>query len=208
MSKEQVKWRFLRKSRKMAEFFAKKGLKCGVLCYIIDMKIKCLRVNPDRRNRGIIMKKEATVTNENVAIKTTSQPEEVKPEVKSELDKLAATGTQKKRGRKSNAEKEALAAEGVSSETVKTPAKKTAAKKTAAKKSAAKKPVEKKTNLIIQYYGKEITQEEIIEKVKQAYTADTGKKAVGIKELNIYVKPEENAAYYVINSKAAGRVDL
>ncbi|MGN0480921.1 MAG: DUF6465 family protein, partial [Lachnospiraceae bacterium] len=76
------------------------------------------------------------------------------------------------------------------------------------KRNAAKKPVEKKTNLVIQYFGKEITQDEIVEKVKAAYTADTGKKASGIKELNIYVKPEENAAYYVVDNKAAGRVDL
>lgn len=139
------------------------------------------------------MKKEVAETLVTPVVET--KVEEVKTqEVKAEA------AAPKKRGRKSKAEIEELKAAGLYTE--KKPAKK------AAKKTVVKKPVEKKTNLVIQYYGKEVSQEEIIDKVKAAYTAETGKKATSIKELNIYVKPEENAAYYVVDNKAAGRVDL
>ena len=84
---------------------------------------------------------------------------------------------------------------------------KAAPKKTAAKKTA-KTTTEKKTTLVIQYYGKEVSDKEVIDKVKAAYAAESGKKATSIKTLNVYVKPEENAAYYVVNGKAAGKVDL
>ena len=143
------------------------------------------------------MKKEVAETLVTPVVET--KVEEVKAaEVKAEVKAEAAAP--KKRGRKSKAEIEELKAAGLYTE--KKPAKK------AVKKPAAKKSVEKKTNLVIQYYGKEVSQEEIIDKVNAAYSAETGKKATSIKVLNIYVKPEENAAYYVVDNKAAGRVDL
>ena len=30
----------------------------------------------------------------------------------------------------------------------------------------------------------------------------------GIKKLSIYIKPEENAAYYVVNDKVQGKADI
>ena len=45
------------------------------------------------------------------------------------------------------------------------------------------------------------------EKVKAQVVAE-GVKASAIKSLNIYVKPFENAAYYVANGDVTGRVDL
>lgn len=47
----------------------------------------------------------------------------------------------------------------------------------------------------------------IEEKVKAQFVAE-GHRAGAIKKLDIYIKPEENAAYYVINEKFSGRVDL
>lgn len=47
----------------------------------------------------------------------------------------------------------------------------------------------------------------MIERATQAYVAD-GHRASSIKSLQVYLKPEESAAYYVINSKYAGKVDL
>lgn len=84
----------------------------------------------------------------------------------------------------------------------KTSAKKPAAKKTAEKKSAEKKPAEKKastrktapkTNLFIQYQGAELSYVDLIERAK----ADAGVEAP--KSINLYVKPEDNMVYYVIN---------
>ncbi len=97
-------------------------------------------------------------------------------------------------------------AEEVAKETA---AKKPAAKKTSAKKSAEKKPVEKKastrktapkTNLFIQYQGAEVSYADLVEKAK----SDAGVDAP--KNINLYVKPEDNMVYYVIDEKVGGFV--
>lgn len=87
-------------------------------------------------------------------------------------------------------------------------AKKAPAKKAPAKKAPAKKAeVKKETVITIQFYGNEASVASIEEKVKAAFVAE-GHKASSIKTLNVYVKPEEYSAYYVINEKYTGRVDL
>ncbi len=79
----------------------------------------------------------------------------------------------------------------------------TTAKKAA---SAAKKATEKVT-AYVEFSGKQISTAEIADKVREAYKAE-GNKAV-IKSIEIYVKPEENAAYYVVNGDAQGKkIDL
>ena len=89
--------------------------------------------------------------------------------------------------------------------------KKAAAKKPAApKKTAAKKPAVKeaaKTQVIVQYQNNEVDLEKIEERVKAQFVSE-GHKAGTIKQINVYVKPEEYSAYYVINEKFSGRVDL
>lgn len=64
-----------------------------------------------------------------------------------------------------------------------------------------------KTALYVQFAGNEVTEADIIDKVKAAYVAE-GHKESAIKEINLYVKPEEYAVYYVINDKAIGKVNL
>ena len=91
----------------------------------------------------------------------------------------------------------------------KAPAKKAAAKKTAAKKPAAKtaekKTAAKKTavseNVFVQYLGSEITSADLIAKAKK----ESGVKSP--KTVNVYVKPEENKVYYVVDNNA-GSFDL
>ncbi len=103
------------------------------------------------------------------------------------------------------------AAESTVKEEAKPAAKKPVAKKPAAKKPVAKKTTtkaEKKTTIFIQYAGKEFSQQDIVDIVEKAWATETGKKTSLIKNLDIYVKPEESAAYYVINDKVAGRVQL
>jgi len=97
---------------------------------------------------------------------------------------------------------------------VKAPAKRTAAKKTAEKKTAEKKAAapkktaEKKTaapkraaakktaaTVYVQYLGAELTTEAIVAKAID----DAAIKAP--KTVNVYVKPEENKVYYVIDGK-------
>ena len=92
--------------------------------------------------------------------------------------------------------------------TKKPAAKKTAAKKPAAKKVAAKKPAKKAAKktvapkkFVIQAMGNEVSYDAVVKKVNKAYKEN-------IKTLEIYVKPEENKAYYFINGKDDGSVDL
>ena len=99
-------------------------------------------------------------------------------------------------------------------DTVKTTAKKTASKaKSAVKKTAAKAKVKAAsgkddvtTKVYVQYAGNEVLENDVLERVKEAYVAE-GNRASGIKSVQVYLKPEENAAYYVINN-TAGRIDL
>lgn len=96
------------------------------------------------------------------------------------------------------------------------PAKKTAAKKAPAKKTttAAKKPAAKKvttkkvaTELYVQFAGHEVSEESMVERVKEAWESE-GNKVSSIKEISLYVKPEEHKVYYVINKSAAGALDI
>ena len=98
----------------------------------------------------------------------------------------------------------------VKAEAKKAPAKKAPAKKAATteKKAPAKKAAAKaETVITVQFMGNEVSIASVEEKVKAQFVAE-GNKASSIKSLNVYVKPEENAAYYVINGDATGRVDL
>ena len=82
--------------------------------------------------------------------------------------------------------------------------KKTAAKKTAAPaakaetaKAPAKKAPAKTQEIYVQY-----------KKVKEIWTKEMGNKVKDLVDLKIYVKTEENAAYYVINNDVTGRFDI
>lgn len=91
-------------------------------------------------------------------------------------------------------------------ETAKTPAK-------TAVKAEAKKPVVRRTakkaavaaeEIFIQYAGKEFTTKDVVANVKKAWTEMTGKKEEDIQDIKVYVKTEENKAYYVVNGEAEG----
>ncbi len=63
-----------------------------------------------------------------------------------------------------------------------------------------------KTKIELQYADKNISSEDLIARAKAAYEAEYGVK--GAKNLELYVKPEENKAYYVVNNKMTGSIDL
>lgn len=73
------------------------------------------------------------------------------------------------------------------------------------KKASAKKEI--KTTLFVEYYGKQVQEKDMIASVKKAWTK-SGKKVADIKTMALYVKPEENSVYYVINGDSAGRVEF
>ena len=107
--------------------------------------------------------------------------------------------------------------------------KKTAAAKPAAKKTAAVKPATKKTakkpakkrsvestislvkkiNFVLQCSAKPegVSYNELVDRAKNIWRADGGKISE-IKNLELYVKPEENKVYYVFNGDKSGDFDL
>lgn len=91
----------------------------------------------------------------------------------------------------------------------KAPAKKAAAKP-AAKKAPAKKAAAKKETgdkVVLQYNGKDIEMKAVVEACKADYKAKGHKTASNVV---VYVKPEENTAYYTVAGKGADdfKVDL
>lgn len=81
----------------------------------------------------------------------------------------------------------------------KEPVKRATRKRTATTKKTAVKTVTKRVN--IQFGGKDLKIEEIEAAVKKAWMDETGKKETEIEKLEIYIKPEESAAYYVVNGE-------
>nr|WP_242973625.1 DUF6465 family protein [Massilistercora timonensis] len=104
---------------------------------------------------------------------------------------------------KTETTKTAAVQKTVKAEPAKAAAKKPAAKKTAAKKTSAKKDI--KVKAIVEYYGKQVEEKEIIASVKKAWTK-SGRKVGEIKSIDLYIKPEEGAVYYVINGVDTGAV--
>lgn len=101
---------------------------------------------------------------------------------------------------------ETLAAPAAEKTVAKAPAKKApAAKKAPVKKAApAKKPAAKapKVKVFVEYLGRQVDQDAILKAVKADWKGET------IKSLEVYVKPEDAAVYYVVNGEGAGRVDF
>lgn len=87
------------------------------------------------------------------------------------------------------------------------PVVKKAATKAKAVTKAKKEKQSAKTEIIVQYQQNAANLGELEDKVKKQFVAE-GHRAGCIKTLNIYVKPEEYKAYYVINDKFFGSVDL
>lgn len=58
-----------------------------------------------------------------------------------------------------------------------------------------------------QFGGREITEKTLITAVKEIWM-EKGNKIKDIQSLNIYMKPEEMAAYYVINDTETGKIEL
>ncbi len=87
-------------------------------------------------------------------------------------------------------------------------AKKTTATKkkaTAVKKPAATKPAEKKVVTKVQYAANEYDVDELVEACKADYKTKTNGH---VRSINLYIKPEEAAVYYVVNGKFSDKIDL
>ena len=111
------------------------------------------------------------------------------PEVKAEVKKEAVKKTPA--AKKAPAKK----APAAKKETVK--------KETVKKAPAAKKPVVKE-EVNFQFSGKSYTSEDLIRITKDVWKYDLNGKEEDVQSIELYVKPEENTAYYVINGDVTG----
>ncbi len=119
--------------------------------------------------------------------------------------KTAGTETETKEAKPAAEKTAALKATTEKKATAKkAPAKTTTAKKaTTAKKTTSKKAP--KIDAEIQFDGKSVTQDVLLQRIYDAW-AVTGHDKDAIKSINIYLKPAENRAYYVINESENGSI--
>ena len=111
------------------------------------------------------------------------------PEVKAEVKKEAV--------------KKTPAAKKAPAKKVPAAKKETVKKETVKKAPAAKKPVVKE-EVNFQFSGKSYTSEDLIRITRDVWKYDLNGKEEDVKSIELYVKPEENTAYYVINGDVTG----
>lgn len=147
--------------------------------------------------------KKTTVKAESAAVKKAVKTEAAKVEsaVKSVAEKTAPVV-------KAAVEKAAPVAKAATAKaetakrTVKETAKKTATK-TTAKKAAAKK-TEATAAVTLQFSGKSYTTEDLVKIARDVWEYDLNGKVEAFKSVELFVKPEENTVYYVINGEVRG----
>ena len=85
--------------------------------------------------------------------------------------------------------------------------KKVVIKKAVEKKELEKQMKEVQEEVFVQYGSNEVLTAKVVEKVKAAYIAE-GHKADTIEKIRVYIKPEENMVYYVVNDEYASGINL
>lgn len=153
----------------------------------VKAKVKAVAVKPVEKVAAKPVEKEAAKP----AVK-----EAVKETVKAPAATAKKTTAKKAPAKKAAAEKKAPAAKKATVK--KAPAKKAPAKRTAAKKEAVKAIVN------LQFSGKSYTEDDLIKIAKDVWKYDLGNKSADFKSVELYVKPEESRAYYVINGETTG----
>lgn len=74
-------------------------------------------------------------------------------------------------------------------------------------KAVEKAGQEIETEVILQYREYEVNMDDVTKRVKAHYLAK-GYKEDSLENMQIYVKPEDFTAYYVINDSVVGKVNL
>lgn len=143
--------------------------------------------------QAAVEQKTASKAEKPVEVSKAAEPKAEKSVASAKTEKAAAAA-------KAKAEKAAAVA-AAKAEKAAAAAKAKAEKTTARKRTVgARKAAAPEVKLYVQYQGKQISQEEAVEAVKAAWTGET------IKTLELYVKPEDGAVYYVINGSETGKV--
>ncbi|HIR84695.1 MAG TPA: hypothetical protein IAA56_05085 [Candidatus Galloscillospira excrementavium] len=93
----------------------------------------------------------------------------------------------------------------------KTKASKTAttARRTVKKAATAvkEKMAEPQTTIFVEYQGRQVRLDDLVTAVKHHWGA-SGQKSADLKSLELYVKPEDSAVYYVANGSVEGKVSF
>ena len=143
--------------------------------------------------QAAVEQKTASKAEKPVEVSKAAEPKAEKSAASAKTEKAAAAA-------KAKAEKAAAVA-AAKAEKAAAAAKAKAEKTTVRKRTVgARKTAAPEVKLYVQYQGKQISQEEAVEAVKAAWTGET------IKTLELYVKPEDGAVYYVINGSETGKV--
>lgn len=111
--------------------------------------------------------------------------------------------------KKTEAPAVAVKAETKKEEVKKAASEKTAeTKKTATVKKAAAKKAELKSEIHVQYAEKSYSQEDLIKIAKDVWKYDLKQKVGELTSIELYVKPEESRAYYVMNKDIKGYFNI
>lgn len=140
--------------------------------------------------KQVVTKEKEVVEEKVTAEKKPVEEKKAVAEKKPAEEKKAVAEKKPVEGKKAAAEKKPAAEK-------KTPAKNTV------KSASAKKEMKVKT--VVEYSGRQVDEKDIIANVKKAWTR-SGKKVGDIKSVDLYIKPEESAVYYVINKTETGAV--
>lgn len=124
-----------------------------------------------------------------------------------EAKKTTTKAAEKKTAPKATVKKTAAPKAAAAKAAVKTEAKKTApaVKKTTTR---TKKAAAVKETISIQFAGKEYTTEQLVKIAKDIWEFDLKKNPADFAEVQLYVKPEEAKAYYVINGTETGSFNI
>lgn len=110
--------------------------------------------------------------------------------VKEEAPKAKRTSTRKSAPKKAAETETVVKEEEAEKKPAKAPAKRT-----------TKKTVQPEASVVIQCAGKEIVAKDVLAAATRAF--QEAHEGVEIKTIELYIKPEESAAYYVVNGEAS-----
>ena len=133
-----------------------------------------------------------------------------KAAAKAPAKKAATTKKAEKPAAKKTETKTAAAKKETAAKKTTTTAKKatTAAKKAPAKKTASAEKTSVKASVFLQLPGRDVTYDSLAQSAKDRYQYDMNGNVSDIKTLDLYVKPEENKVYFVVNGDITGDFDL
>lgn len=136
----------------------------------------------------------------NMAPRKTAKPAAETVETVEKVEKITAPETEAE-------EAVSTVAEAPEAEVKKGTAPKSGAKKGSGKKAAVKK-ADQKVGLHVQFAGKSYSQEELVKIAQDVWKYDLKQKVRSLASIELYVKPEENLVYYVMNQEFTGSFSI